>query len=373
MVTLFCTILLLGCGKGKVTYEEDFPTEDSPALMEFMKSYLLTGNNEMRNERTTIIYSEKNHNEKPKKINYFKINKEKFKDYYKPLFEADDVKSSISELKKNTIPNESLSNKEARNLPSVEMIENNRLKIGTMGKETVLDLDRLMADHNFDKAVNYIVNIIGQTESKFVLTLEDVNKIGDQRELYYLLLNYDLSELTLAQLKTEETKESVKTRQLEPFYDAFQSVDDMERYKVSFNRIDILDTKTNKLTQIKADDYISKDGKFVYIGGDKEKLVEGRQQIQAIKNYIEGNEIYEAEFKLNYKDIAKKLGLKTSGAGIVKLNYFNKDYIVLAVMFDGIIVGETGFTNIIIDLQEDRNNPKAYLVDLDIATPVKYK
>ena len=37
MVTLICTILPLGCGKGKVTYEEGFPTDDSPALMEFFK------------------------------------------------------------------------------------------------------------------------------------------------------------------------------------------------------------------------------------------------------------------------------------------------------------------------------------------------
>ncbi|WP_210470955.1 hypothetical protein [Sporosarcina sp. 6E9] len=57
--------------------------------------------------------------------------------------------------------------------------------------------------------------------------------------------------------------------------------------------------------------------------------------------------------------------------GIVKINYFNKDYIVLSIKFDGIIVGEAGFTNVIIDLQDDKDNPTAYLVDMGIATPVK--
>ncbi|MBO1913612.1 hypothetical protein J4G37_53450, partial [Microvirga sp. 3-52] len=69
--------------------------------------------------------------------------------------------------------------------------------------------------------------------------------------------------------------------------------DENGKCKELFNRVDILDAKKNKPIKIKNDDLLSNDGKFVYIGGDKKQLGEGRQRIQAIENYIEGNDIYE--------------------------------------------------------------------------------
>ncbi|QUW20280.1 hypothetical protein JSQ81_10350 [Sporosarcina sp. Marseille-Q4063] len=230
-----------------------------------------------------------------------------------------------------------------------------------------------MKMNNFEIAKGFIVNIIAVNENSFVLTLEDIEKIGMKRELYYLFIDNNLSNITLTQLKHEETIDIVDSKKLENFYGSFPSVDENGKYKELFNRVDILDTNKNKLIKLKKDDLLSNDGKFVYIDGDKEQLGEGSQRIQAIENYIEGNDIYESEFELKYKHISKKLGLKTSGAGIVKINYFNKDYIVLSIKFDGVIVGEAGFTNVIIDLQDDHDNPTAYLVDLSIATPVKVK
>ncbi|MEC3608183.1 hypothetical protein P9126_14415 [Bacillus glycinifermentans] len=66
----------------------------------------------------------------------------------------------------------------------------------------------------------------------------------------------------------------------------------------------ILDKRTNRLIDINKDDYLSEDGKYVYINGAKEKetnvMPDGIQQIQTVDNYLKGNEKYEAQFKIDF-------------------------------------------------------------------------
>ncbi|QUW20281.1 hypothetical protein JSQ81_10355 [Sporosarcina sp. Marseille-Q4063] len=125
---LTSALLLFGCINGNVTYEEGFPTEDTPALMEFMKSYLLNGDNELIKEDNAFIYSVKNHTEKLGKINYYKFTEVQLKKEYNRLFETNDVQASIKKLKENvTALHHPLSSEEARNLPSIEKVESNQL------------------------------------------------------------------------------------------------------------------------------------------------------------------------------------------------------------------------------------------------------
>ncbi|RCK13077.1 hypothetical protein DT075_03335 [Bacillus licheniformis] len=64
------------------------------------------------------------------------------------------------------------------------------------------------------------------------------------------------------------------------------------RYLLLFFDDMILDKRTNQLIDIKKDDYLSKDGKYVYINGAKEQetnvMPDGIQQIQTVDNYLKG-------------------------------------------------------------------------------------
>ncbi|UAC49684.1 hypothetical protein K6959_07770 [Bacillus aquiflavi] len=106
----------------------------------------------------------------------------------------------------------------------------------------------------------------------------------------------------------------------------------------------------------------------MYLNGAKRKLEDGVQRIQTIENYMAGNDTYEAEFKISFKKIAKKGDIKGAvDVGIAKIVYFNKDYVVLNLNYYAAIAGDAGSTNVMIDLQKEKKNPTAYIVELDMS------
>src|SRR5699024_6364258 len=122
------------------------------------------------------------------------------------------------------------------------------------------------------------------------------------------------------------------------------------------------------MVTIKEDDLLSRDGKYVLLNGQDRVLPEDEEiTIQKTSDYLtERDEIY-TSFKVDYKKLAKELGFKSSGsASIGKVVYFTEDILVLFVNFNAPIAGKAGQSNVIIDFQEDKENPTYYLVDLDI-------
>lgn len=358
-VTFICMLFLFGCN-GEVDYEKGFPSEDSPAFMEFMRIYLLNGNNELLKDNNTYIYSPENIDENLKRVEYIQVTEENLRSYYEPVLGAKDPQGTLKQLNK------------VRELEkTLYQPKDNQLTIKTAKNEKAFNLRELLEHNGIEGGSDYTVNIIEADEDHFVLTLEDSEKSGQIAELYYLFADHNLSNITITQLKPEETQDIIDSGQLKPYYDTFKSIDDNGDYKLLFNGVDVLNTVTNKVTRIKKDDYLSNDGKYVYLDGDKKEIDDGEQRIQALENYIKGNDKYEAEFKISFEKIAKELGLKTSGIGRAKTNYFNEDYIVLRLKYNGVVVGDAGSTNVIIDLQEDKRNPKAYLADLDIPASLK--
>ena len=83
-------------------------------------------------------------------------------------------------------------------------------------------------------------------------------------------------------------------------------------------------------------------------------------------NYLKGNENYEAQFKLNFKQIAKEMDFHAGSVRIADIQYFNENYAVLRISYNGIPIGKAGSVNVLIDLQESKKQPTAYLVDLGI-------
>ncbi|MDE7523225.1 hypothetical protein, partial [Ligilactobacillus salivarius] len=138
------------------------------------------------------------------------------------------------------------------------------------------------------------------------------------------------------------------------------------RYIILNGGYGVFDKKEKKIHYVEEPHYVSEDGKYVYLNGAKGKLEDGIQRIPKIENYLAGTDTYEAEFKISFKKIAKESGFKSAaGVGIAKIVYFNKDYIILGLHYHAPIVGDAGSTNVIIDLQGDKKNPTAYVVDLD--------
>lgn len=137
-----------------------------------------------------------------------------------------------------------------------------------------------------------------------------------------------------------------------------------------FNRVSILDENTNTITTIKERDLLSEDGPFVYLNSyvgelPGEDLPDGVQRIQTIENYAKGNKAYEYQFNLDYSAISKQLDFATNRIRIARIIYFNKDYVVLHLLYKGRLIGDGGSTNVIVDLQ-DKKKPITYLVDLGL-------
>src|SRR5699024_5491454 len=100
---------------------------------------------------------------------------------------------------------------------------------------------------------------------------------------------------------------------------------------------------------------------------NEDPLSEGKQRIQKIENYLAGNDEYDTEFELNFKQISDTLDFNSiDDVSIGKVKYFNEDVVVLFFDFKATITGTTGSTNVIIDFQENRKNPTIYLVDLGL-------
>ncbi|MFD1067594.1 hypothetical protein [Oceanobacillus locisalsi] len=110
----------------------------------------------------------------------------------------------------------------------------------------------------------------------------------------------------------------------------------------------------------------SQDGKYVFLQGKSSPLEEGVHHIQRTEDYLEGNEQYESEFELHYDEIADELDIDSVGIESANIVYFNGDYTVLHLEFSAAVTGSAGSTNVIIDFQEDKDNPTYYLVDLGI-------
>ena len=369
LVILASTLLLFSCGKGKVTYEEGFPMEDSPALMEFMRNNLLTNTGILLyKDGANNIYVERNLNSEPKTLNYFTNTDELLKQYYKPMLQGKDSKKLFRDLILSVEGGKELQNplksETESPLPKISMEKNNRLKIKTVENEKVFDLPILLASYELD---DVIFNLTAANEEHFHIKLDNRDVDGDSdNRLISLFINQELSDVVSTKRNSKYFEETYSSGKLNKYEELFKEVDSQGRYLYELDSERIIDSEKRIIRFVEDTDYLSKDGKYVYLNGAEDKLLDGNQKIQTIDNYMDGSEIYESEFKINFKKIAKKAGIKMHGVSIAKVVYFNEDYVVLALNYKGFIVGDAGYTNVIIDLQEDKNNPIAYVVDLDI-------
>ncbi|MGG3797570.1 hypothetical protein [Metabacillus fastidiosus] len=371
LLFLIILVLLNGCEGNKqqllMTYKIGFPEKNTPGLISFIKvAFTDVRNHELLSNDGTFIFTYGNRNEGQNSINYYQYTEEKLNQFHEPLFHTKDVKTALYKMSNQLEDNlySSLDDKHLFMLPSAKIQADNILKIETNENERNIDLKTEMKNYHVNSSDKFILNITAVSDQNFVFTLEDVSKLGDRREIFYLFIDRKLSHFVITQLKSEEIDKVIDSGNLKPFYDVFPMADREGNYRAIFNNNAILNVQRNKTIEIKETDLLSKDGKYVYINGDSEELSSGVQKIQSVENYVKQKEIYETEFNLDFNEIAEILKLKTSGISIAKVNYFNEDFIVLRLLYKGKGVGLAGATNAIIDLQNSKDNPTVYLIDL---------
>src|SRR5699024_9923221 len=122
-----------------------------------------------------------------------------------------------------------------------------------------------------------------------------------------------------------------------------------------------------------SEDYLSDDGKYVYLSGNDgstpgEGISKGKQSIQKVEDYIAGNDKNHVTFDLHYKRIknasdVEGLGTSVSGSG-GKTVYFDQELLVIHIAYDAALFGIAGYTNVVVDFHEDNEHPNFYILDL---------
>lgn len=377
---LVVLLLLQGCEISsmfnfgpKTTYIHHFPEKQSPALTKFMNKYiLLSSMRELFKEDNSFIFVDKNGHTDDKSILYYEYTEEQVEKYYEPILGADEQPDKILKSFRSTDKVEKellkpLKTPFTYSLPIVTMEEHNQLRVKTALNETVLDLPKLMKEYEVKGTGKLVFNLLENNKEHFVLEIADYDRKDSKGEILFLtvFIKKDLSEITISEWFDEAIQQKLDTGDLDPFLEDFQKVGASGKYAFLDGRT-IIDIEKKKIVKINEKDYLSNDGEYVYINGRKDVLEDGIQKIQTIDNYMAQNEVYEMEYKLDYKKIAKELDFKTSGIGLAHINYFNENYIVLRLKYNGRFVGTAGATNVIIDFQKDKKKPIFYLVDLDI-------
>lgn len=353
---ILCTLFLFGCGADKVTYETGFVNNDSDELESFFESYLLGNINFLlKEDGENYFYAKENLNEKESEIVYYQVEKQKLRDYYSPIFNMD-PDEVLYELFEEA--NQLLNDVSDERFPQISK-EGSIVKINKSGEEQTYNLSDL--NNKIQKEDKLIMNLISLNDNGMIISFEDF--INDQ--LYYFFVAEDLTDYILAE--SSELDEIVQDGELKPFYGLLKPVGETASYMKLPNR-SLLEVEKNKVHYIDKKDEVSIDFNYVYIDGHEDNFLEisdGKQEIQTIENYLANNDEYYSRFNINFKQIAKKMNFKTSGPGLSSINYFDEDFIVLRIDYDGPIVGTAGGSNVIIDLRENKENPTAYIVDLD--------
>ena len=354
-------LILFGCGADKVTYEEGFPEKDSEGLRNFMAYYLFDNMNYLYMQEENYIYADRNGNKDIDNISYFEFTEKQLREYYDPLFESDEPSTTMKELfdYENRIEHlhHPIDDVEAYNLPEINREYDNVLKMNVSNAEREISLSEL--DDRIDVKDEIRMNLVAANEQGFTLYVENNTVDGD----FYLFASKDLKEVDLYEVN--ELDKVVESGDLERYYSLLEPIGESGIY-AKLNNGSIVNMEEHTVHQIQQGDKRSADWNYVYLDGTKKEFTDGTQKIQTIENYLEGNDAYEAEFSFTFKKIAKEMGIKTSGPSISEIHYFSGNFIVLSLNYKGVVVGTAGHTNVMIDLQANKDNPTAYVVDLGL-------
>ncbi|MEC1021066.1 hypothetical protein [Bacillus paralicheniformis] len=359
-----CLLVITGCSKDdvhEVIYEKGLPKEDSPVFKEFMRNEFGFPDDitlRVQDSIYTMMSSQKNG------IRYYTYTDKQLKNSYKPIFSTkENVSAKLSDLKqKDSLidEGETVHDKIGQGLPEMKIVNKNVIKVKTTFGEKKIKLPIPSS------AKEVYLSLYAVDKENMLIGVSDYTGEETPRT-YYLFLKQDISQHQI--VKEDKLHATLESGKLNNYLSVFPKVTEDGSYRKLFGKY-IFEKKTNKVRKIKDTDILSKDGKYVYINGAKEKetnvMADGIQQIQTVDDYLKGNDKYEAQFKIDFKQIAKEMDFNAGDARIANIHYFNKDYVVLYISYHGKPIGTAGSVNVLIDLQKNKQQPTAYLVDLGI-------
>lgn len=373
MTLSLCLLFLFACkeqsneGLEQMNYELGFPKETSPALEKFITHYTTVNEGVLLlDEANASSFARTNYHSDDTSIEYFSIKKEQVKEGVTSILHSEDVELDFTKMIENDLIEEmDATNNDA--LPKIEWNKDNDVSITTRFGTEEFRLPDLLKEFNLQSTDELIINGYTLNKDEFGIAIENLEQEGENGFIF-LFMKQDFSAYHATSSFEKPFHESIISGELKGFeHIIYQDAQSDDTWKILHDHYGVLDTNDQTITTVAETDLQSTDEWFVYLEGNEEPIQEGVQQIQRIEDYVAGNDEYVATFDLNFKQISDALELDSvNDVSIGKIIYFNEDYVVLFLEFKAAITGEAGSTNVIVDFQGDRQNPKMYLVDLGI-------
>lgn len=371
-VIISSLFLLAACGEmpkkesNTVNYKTALPNEMSPAFSEFLLYYSnpLYGNIIERKEDSFII-SVFNMEAEPEKMEYYSISEDALKTFFNPLLEAEEPEKEFHDLADHFETEMLVEAKgELEMYPGITLDQDNRMTVRTKNGEKTFDLVEWLTDFGVQKTDELVLEVDVVTEDAFEIKLNNTDV--EDNKFVNIFMKQDFSDVKVVSGYTKEYYEAVIAGEL----DAFQDIVFMEKLDATYmllnDRYGVYDQETEEVQTIADSDFLSFDGKYVYVAGAEDPLEEGMQRIQKVGDYVAGNDEFEAAFELNYEEISEAIGLESTGnVSTGKVTYFKENFVVLFLNYTAPVAGTAGSTNVLIDLTE-KENPTYYVVDLGL-------
>ncbi len=367
LIMIFSTIAA-GCGTGaeggsqvkETEYVRGLPAEDSPAFRKFMLEYIFEGKGYLLDkQKDKYIFSEYNGSDKRNEIRYFSVREGKFHKTIEPLFKSEEPIGFIEDLFTLETASAFTDPVAADSMPIISKREGNIISVRNAGSSAEWNLPE-MRTGEIAPTDEIGINLDLYNEEGFSIFLENYST-GENYSIFAL------NDLTHTDVLTlEEFRSGIEDAKLDHFTPLLTKVDKEGKFLQLFRLGQIFDTEKKEWISVKEADYLSEDGKHVYIDGNQKEIADGVQRIQSLENYVAGNKVYEAEFKLDLMKAAEEMDYETGGASYSNILYFNNDYVVLGINYNAKEIGTEGFANVLIDLQDDQEKPFAYVENLAI-------
>ena len=360
------TYIFLSGEEKNVDYKIGMPDELDPGLIKFLLDESLLIDATLLESKENYTFSSFNH--ETQKMEYYSIPERQLADYLSPIINSDEPYQVKDDFKNNLV--EDLFTSPAEQLghfPRISMADKHILTITTDVEERTFDLTDELKDFNLTSEDEFSLEIHSANEEFFELRIINKSKEGKNKFLR-VYLNQELTSFTAISSYIEEFNKQVEDGNLDEFKSLIFEFELNDEHILLNDHARVFNKSKNEVQTVNEEqDYLSEDGKYVYLNANNGSLTNGVQRIQKTEDYLDGNSTYYTEFEVDDKEIADQLYIDSSGISVENIVYFNEDYLVLFLEFSGPITGSTGETNIIIDFQDDKENPTYYLVDLNIS------
>lgn len=345
-------------------YEYGFPREDSPALEEMMAYYLRDKQAILLKEDSRDIFQLEGINQDHKRVSYAILDRDKVRKYYSTLRGSDYPASEMDNLLEDKERLYDLVEDPLRyNLPRIQL-ENYELRLETNQGYEKLDLLAMVKERegNIEKVKE--INLASVNDEDLYLQIRTENEERDQ--IYHLFMKQDLSDWLFFEHTIFSLKEFAASEDYHSYKQLFYQIDRDRQYVKIFDEAYIIHSGRGQLEDVYYYDLLSDRGDYSYSHGSSSSFSKGQQIIQRTGDAIEESDNFYAKFRLSYRNIVYKSDWPIFGSSEGRIVYFSEDMVLLRLNYEAKFPKRTYRTNVIIDLQEDKQNPSMYLIDLGI-------